>query len=927
MNVLSQTIINAAFNDVSLNLNEILESFFKNPITESVGGLDVSIDHLKKKITNPAKAAEFITKTLRVEEKIDGTKIIIVRNDQDSKNYWENWIVAYKGNVLYPEEFIHLTDKDKEEVRTHAISISQYSFVFDKLKTVNALSIPKNTAFSMEFAQNKETLTRTYRVRQGIFLRSFAPVKYFINKGFLTTSVIGTEVTDRKAINVMAKKLNVFTFPVWLEGKIDTPGNFEAALLENGIPRNKAFYDLYKSTVATINFSDPLNVVSNFSNMVLKIESSLGGDVAEGVVISTSDGKLYKVTQEDQYNVDVRNVKKDLYRMDPEKEAVYTATIREISKKLIGQLNTDQPLNSVLGEYNALIKKVNLDKIEHEKKSSINKLDDLMLIGKFIIQQRLFIGIGTKTLGVVPMAGKPVHLGHWKLIEIASKENEKVLVYVSNKGRLKKGEYPIGGEQMIEVWNEILNKYLPKNVSIKFVDSPVSNIRYLMLDLNSDPEDAPVTTVYSDTEDIQNYDPTEFNSKYVGIGSLGKIKFKGVNRSQTVDISGTKMRSFLQDNDKSSFLNYLPPISMGDKEKIWSLFHKEQLTEGGWRSADTQSTIVNPLLVEKAVSIFEQFLTEFNAYSTFPPLKFNGPVGSASYYKDDLNDPSVTYGDIDLQVVYPVNVNDRRAQLETGKIYADKIRQFIQDKHPPYIFPNLDDRDFGVSYLILIINGEKVQLDLVKSYTVTAGWVKTRTTPEKGLKGFVTGLLLSALSETLNVSIGSNANPHFNVLNGEIVSGPLRKGTVQHYLNPKEVYLDLVKYYAKLAGIENVDSSKLEGHFGLSETDPHFKRKCEDVVALANTLDVNKIFETGVIKSKDGMIIKSRVEFVDKIKGIFFKMMDQAKTAKKFEKATTPQAFATIEKVKAHADKGIDMVTQIINEIVDRETVKLFNNF
>ena len=833
---------------------------------------------------------------------------------------------SYKGNILYPEEFLHLSDKDKESVRTHAISISQYAFVFDKLKTVNARSIPKNTAFSLEFAQNKETLTRTYNVRQGLFLRSYAPVKYFVNKGFLTTSTTGSETVDRKSINTMAKKLNVFTFPIWLEGKIDTAANFEAALLLNGKPRNKAFYDLFKSSVQNINFNDPMNIVANFSNMVLKIESSLGGDVVEGVVITTSDGKLYKVTQEDQYSVDVRNIKKDLYRMEPEKEQVYQATIREIAKKLITQLDLNQPLNVVLGQYNALLKKVNLDKIAHEKKQNVNKLDDLMLIGKFIIQQRLFIGTGTKTLGVVPMAGKPVHIGHWKLIEIAARENQKVLVYVSNKGRIKKGEFPIQGQQMIEVWNEILSKYLPSNISIKFVDSPVSNVRYLMLDLNSDPEDAPVTTVYSDVEDIQNYDPAEFNSKYPGIGALGKIKFKGVDRTQTVDISGTKMRGFLQSDDKSSFLSYLPPVSPADKEKIWSLFKsQQQISEGGWRSTETQSTVITPRLVEKTISVFEKFLEEFNSYSGFPPLKFNGPVGSAVYYKDDLDNPDVTYGDVDFQVVYPLDANDRARQLETLKIYSDKIRQFITDKHPSYIVPNLEDKDYGSAYLIFDVDGKKIQIDLVKSYTVTADWVKTRTTPEKGLKGFVTGMLLSALSETLNVSVGSNANPHFNVLDGEIVSGPLKKGTSQHYLNPKEVYLDIVKYYAKKAGIENVDVSKLEGHYGLSDSDPRFKRKCEDVVALANTLDVNGIFDSGVIKTKIGTKITSRQQFISTVKEIFIGMMNQAKTAKKFEKASTPQAYATIEKVKAHADKGIEIASQVVNEIVDQEIQKLID--
>ncbi len=529
------------------------------------GTLDVSIKHLKKEINNEKKALNFISKKLYVEEKIDGTKLVIIRTDvNDTDKWYNNWIVAYKGNILYPDEFNYLSDKEKQDIKKSSIGISQYAIVFDHLRSINASKIPKNTGFSLEFAQNKETLTRTYNVTQALFLRSYAPVKYYVNKGFLTTSLSGSEVTDKKRVESMAKKLGVFTFPVWLDGYINSAESFRTAI------KNPLLLSIFNQT--TIDYSNPMDIVSKFSNMVVQVESSLGG-LPEGVVITTDDGKLYKVTQEDQYNLDVRGAKKGLYVMEPEKEKVYQTTIRELAKSLISKLDLSQPMSAVLGKYNELVKQIDLNKIKHDKKSNINKLDDLMLTGKFIIQQRTFIGTGTKTLGIVPMAGKPVHAGHWKLIELAARENERVLVYVSEKGRIKTGEFPIQGRQMIEVWNDVLKKYLPSNVSIKFVESPVSNVRYALLDLESDPEDAPVVSIYSDAEDIQNYDLTELNAKYPGLGSMGKIKLRGVERTSTVDISGTKMREFLLNNDKTSFFNYLPqPVSIADKEKIWNIF-------------------------------------------------------------------------------------------------------------------------------------------------------------------------------------------------------------------------------------------------------------------------------------------------------------------------------------------------------------------
>lgn len=581
-------------------VENILDSIDIKKIYEGIGTLDISIKHLKKEINTDRKALEFINKKLQVEEKIDGTKLIIIRTDKDDKeNWYNNWIVAYKGNILYPEEFKYLSDKEKQNIKTGSIGISQYSIVFDRLRSINADSVPKNTGFSLEFAQNKETLTRTYNVTQALFLRSFAPLKYYINKGFVTISMSGAEITDKKRIESMAETLGVFTFPIWLDGYINTEVNFRAAI------KNKALLSVFEQT--QIDYSNPVDIVAKFTNMVVKVESSLGG-LPEGVVITTNDGKLYKVTQEDQYSLDVRGTKKAQYVMDPEKEKVYQATVREISKQIISKLDLNQPLNVVLGQYNELLKKVNLNKIQHDKKIDVNKLDDLMLTGKFIIQQRLFVGTGTKTLGIVPMAGKPVHAGHWKLIELAAKENERVIVYISEKGRKEKGEFPIEGQQMIEVWNDILKKYLSKNVSIKFVESPVSNVRYVLLDLESDAEDAPVVSIYSDSEDIQNYDLSEFNAKYAQLGSMGKIKLRGVERTSTVDISGTKMRGFLLNNDKDSFLGYLPePISSSDKEKIWNIFKGNQLQEGSWRKFDKDTTA--------------------QAFSTIEKVKKHGDIG------------------------------------------------------------------------------------------------------------------------------------------------------------------------------------------------------------------------------------------------------------------------------------------------------------
>lgn len=542
-------------------IDEVVEEYIQHILSES---LDVSIKHLNKEIDTIQKASNFISKKLHVEEKIDGTKLILVRKNTDSSNYSDNWIVSYKGNILHPEEFEHFNEKDIKDISSKSIGISQYKNVFEKLKKINdkISLVPKNTAFSLEFAQNKDTLTRTYVTTQALFLRSFANVKYYVNDGFLTISNTSGEITDFNSINDMARILDIYTFPVILDGYINTRENFISAI------KSDELLGIFNKT--EINFDDSLDIISKFSKMMVSFSSKLGGK-PEGVVIHTSDNKLYKVTQSDQYDLTVRSNKKLSSQMDAESEKEYQNKISELARGFVDRLDFSNSVENLLKTYNDFIKKVDLEKIHHSKKSRINKIDDLMLAGKFLIQRYVFSGRNTKTLGLVPMAAKPVHLGHWKLIQLASKENNNVIVYISEKDRIKKGEYPITGNQMVQIWNEILKRYLPNNVKIKFVDSPVSAVRYMLLDLDKEFNESPIVNIYSDIDDINSYNSEEFKSKYKNLFGLNKIKLRGIERSHTVDISGTKMREFLQNDDKLSFTKNLPDISDLDKEKIYNL--------------------------------------------------------------------------------------------------------------------------------------------------------------------------------------------------------------------------------------------------------------------------------------------------------------------------------------------------------------------
>lgn len=892
--------------------------------------MDISIKNLKKYVFEPKtellrvnRAKDVVSQNMVVTEKVDGTKLTLVFTEK------RQWIVAYKGSILHAKEFAHLSAANRSDIDKSSIGIGQYYIVFDHLKKLESVKskIPANTEFSVEFAQNKDTLTRTYEQKGGMFLRSYGKVHYRIVGGELHTSVVGEEITDYAKVKKMAELLQLSSFPVFHSGNLS----------KESIEKNP----LLAPKMKNVDWSNPLDVLTKFSAAVLSIPSSLGG-TTEGVVLKLGNGQFFKLVQDDQYDSEVRGAKKDQYRLDPEAATAYFQQIRALIGNIFKIIGTQgkRPEDIISDSNFYLVRYANqlsrfyssLKKIAGGKKNDVQINDDIHDTIRLLVSKQELLGTESKTLGLIPIAGKPLHIGHWKLIELAAKQNDSVVIYTSSNDRVRKGEFPIKGDDLVRFWTDFFVPILPKNVKVKFVDSPVRSVMHelgwLEQTLSQDKAEVPIVNLYSDAEDVESNFKDEDLKKYPSLLALDKIKKVGVKRTDTVNVSGTKMREFLASGDKEQFFKYLPPLSNSAKESIWqtlldSAAEMERLEEnedfeqfvrdagirlfeGGWRTTDTQKTVITPKIVAKIVSAFEdEFITDFNKFSGVPPIKFGGPVGSAAYYKQDLGDPEITYGDVDVQLVLPVESNDREEQLASNKLYREKILQFIQEKKPSYIVPHLTEKDYGLGWLVFKIDGEAIQVDLVISYTVSADWTKVRTTPQKGLKGFVTGQLLSALSSATQVVLGANTNPHIKTKNGPI------------FFKSDEIFLEMLKYFAKLAGSKTVDTTSLKGHYGLDANDPSFKKKCESIVAFANALMTNGVFEKDVLVAKDGTVFNSRDQFVTFILDTFIQDMEKAKIAKKLDKADTPEAMKSIEKIKQHADLGKQIAAALIKEEIE----------
>ena len=173
------------------------------------------------------------------------------------------------------------------------------------------------------------------------------------------------------------------------------------------------------------------------------------------------------------------------------------------------------------------------------------------------------------SVGLVPMAAKPFHKGHMFLIQKALEECNEVIVYVSISDRSRKGEITIHGEDMQFIWESIITKYLPDNVTCIYGGSPVGRIYELLGNISE--QGIPIEetyAIYSGKDDAKRYQEKYWSN------IKNNVWVKSFERGDdSPNISGTLMRSYLSNasQDKFLFLDGLPDMEDEDKEEIFNI--------------------------------------------------------------------------------------------------------------------------------------------------------------------------------------------------------------------------------------------------------------------------------------------------------------------------------------------------------------------
>jgi hypothetical protein len=328
---------------------------------------------------------------------------------------------------------------------------------------------------------------------------------------------------------------------------------------------------------------------------------------------------------------------------------------------------------------------------------------------------------------------------------------------------------------------------------------------------------------------------------------------------------------------------------------------RDVIVEGGWDSVKTQSTVLHPRIVAVALQVVDRFVAEFNKKygAQVGEIRRGRPTGSSAYHEQDsIDNPEKIYGDIDLQMIAPESEGVTYGQftahwnkltddfINTGLPYVE-----VGDKpgHPTF---QVGDNDF-------------VQIDFMWHPERLEQWGATRVTPERGVKGLLTGNMYSVLGEILDLSI-QHAGVQLKVQDGKHVPFSKQKDTqvITVTTDPETFILDTFVYEAKELGINNPKLDPMLKQFpGNNIEDVKISRLVNGVKGFARSCELNSMFGQGdLAKFSDAQ------DFINKFWQRYEEKAMLDITAKKRDKAATPAAIARAKDDREKVQQGLDMV-------------------
>lgn len=179
--------------------------------------------------------------------------------------------------------------------------------------------------------------------------------------------------------------------------------------------------------------------------------------------------------------------------------------------------------------------------------------------------------------GIIVASCKPYHIGHEELINYAAKNCDQLYVFVSTSDRTRKNEFPIMGEEMIYLWKKYIEPSMPDNTFIRYAVNPAKQAYEYIGECNMQQTEDTFVIFTARNDRNQVFTDSSLERYANDIYRKGNIHIELVNRQDTVDVSGTMMRAWLDTYAKEEFSNHLPISLKSHADEIWSNFQKSRI--------------------------------------------------------------------------------------------------------------------------------------------------------------------------------------------------------------------------------------------------------------------------------------------------------------------------------------------------------------
>lgn len=460
--------------------------------------LDISLPELDRKFLARNRDSDLVA-----TEKFDGTKLTIFRMGQSFDPPEDAWLVTYKGSLITPEEVAGASSQeDLDLVRRESHGAWQYALVWEEIrKNHDSLlaSLPEtNTELFCEFVQRKSTVLADYERPHAIY-------------------ALGVRKSETWADYTGAR---VSYFDLGARPSKEISGPFSSPPV------------IWKGPAKDFK----LDKFTNFTSV-------LGGRAEGAVITAVTSGEQAKVSRPDQHDKSTRSKKKERDAAGDE----FFAAIKKIRCDIFARLD---PWHHSYGE-TILAASHEIFSFARVPKTGMRTADALLVDVKLAAERAVIAGRPNASVGIVFAGARPPHRGHWRLIERASRENDAVLLILSENDREN-----VTSHRIFRLWSEILAKQLPENVCVRFSHAPSSDAFTMSRGLS---DDGHVVRVYAGEEEkLKRW------RGQVGISAI-------VEDRNSDPVTGKMLRAALRQGDEDAFCSLLPPFTVKKRSEIWRL--------------------------------------------------------------------------------------------------------------------------------------------------------------------------------------------------------------------------------------------------------------------------------------------------------------------------------------------------------------------